>query len=111
MHYLDVFLDFINLSSNSLINTFVDYPSTQRFVHFVTASPYLPAPELMEDKDKIKIEFSASEMTYESLPVAHTCHNILKFPHFAYDNNSETLREKLELTFRLVRLGGAFGMQ
>ena len=112
LHYLDVFLDFINLSSNSLINTFVTiHPSTQCFVHYATASPYLPAPELMEDKDKIKIEFSASEMTCESLPVAHTCPNILKFPHFAYDNNSETLRKNLELAFRLVRLGGAFGMQ
>lgn len=83
----------------------------QRFVHYATASPYLPAPELMESTDKITIEFSASEMTYESLPVAHTCDNVLKFPHFAYDNNSETLREKLELAFRLVRRGGAFGMQ
>ena len=65
----------------------------------------------MEEKDKIKIEFNAAEMTDESLPEAHTCVNTLKFHHFAYVNNSETLREKLELALRLVRVGGAFGMQ
>lgn len=65
----------------------------------------------MEEKDKIKIEFNASEMTDESLPEAHTCVNTLKFPFLAYDNNSETLREKLQIAFRLVRVGGAFGMQ
>ena len=65
----------------------------------------------MEEKDKIKIEFNASRMTDESLPEAHTCENTLVFPFLAYANNSETLREKLELALRLVRVGGAFGMQ
>jgi len=89
----------------------VNYPPTQRFVHYATASPYLPDPGLMEPKDKIKIEFSAAEMTQESLPVAHTCVNTLKFPHFAYDNNSETLKEKLRFALRACSKLGAFGMR
>ena len=65
----------------------------------------------MEEKDKIKIEFNASRMTDESLPEAHTCENTLVFPFLAYDNNSETLREKLQIAFRTLRLGGALGMK
>ena len=83
---------------------------TQRFVHYATASSHLPDPGLMESKDKIKIEFDASEMTEDSLPMAHTCDNILKFPLWVYDNNSETLEEKLRFALRACSKLGAFGM-
>lgn len=83
---------------------------TQRFVHYATASSYLPDPGLMESKDKIKIEFDASEMTEDSLPMAHTCVNTLKFPLLVYDNNSEKLLEKLHLALRACSKLGAFGM-
>jgi hypothetical protein len=65
----------------------------------------------METKDKIKIEFNGHEMTSDSLPVAHTCVNTLKFPHFAYDNNSEVLLEKLRIALRACSKLGAFGMK
>ena len=64
----------------------------------------------METKDKIKIEFDASEMTEDSLPMAHTCVNTLKFPLLVYDNNAETLRKKLQGAFRACSNFGAFGM-
>ena len=64
----------------------------------------------MESKDKIKIEFDASEMSADSLPVAHTCVNTLKFPLLVYDNNAEILREKLRLALRACSKLGAFGM-
>ena len=83
---------------------------TQRFVHYATASSHLPDPGLMESKDKIKIEFDASEMTEDSLPMAHTCVNTLKFPLLVYDNNAETLRKKLRVALRSCSKFGAFGM-
>ena len=66
----------------------------------------------MEERDKITIEFNkdATEATPDSLPVAHTCENTLKFPHFAYENDADKLMRKLRTAFNLCDDCGAFGM-
>jgi len=67
------------------------------FVFFCTGYYYLPhrnpsAPESFA----IYVEFNFAEMPdEESLPVAHTCQNLLKLPGMAYENNDEVFWQKL----------------
>mmetsp|Transcript_17584 Transcript_17584/g.38884 ORF Transcript_17584/g.38884 Transcript_17584/m.38884 type:complete len:982 (+) Transcript_17584:123-3068(+) len=70
-----------------------------RFVQYCTGSPFLCHPDIKTRDDMIKIEFSASEMSGDCLPEAHTCVKTLKLPHFVYDNNADALLSKLRKAF------------
>uniref|UniRef100_A0A7S2EI47 HECT domain-containing protein n=1 Tax=Trieres chinensis TaxID=1514140 RepID=A0A7S2EI47_TRICV len=78
-----------------------------KFVSFSTGYAYLPHCDVGSEF-KITIEFDFAESTEDSLPVAHTCENILKFPGWVYDNNVEKLLASLDKSFDLV--GATFGM-
>jgi len=72
-----------------------DFPS--KFVEYATGSPYLPHLESNPDF-KITIEFNSEDQDIKdpnSLPVAHSCINLVKFPATAYEGSKETLKEKL----------------
>ena len=76
------------------------------FVWFATASKFIQRSTL-----KITVEFNYTESNDEhSLPVAHTCSNVLKLPALAYDGNREILEQKLDESILNVK-GCPFNVQ
>lgn len=69
------------------------------FLSYATGYQYMPS----SDSFCITVEFNYKEMTFESLPVAHTCDFVLKLPGQGYDGNLEVLKQKLDLSFDLVK--------
>jgi hypothetical protein len=68
----------------------------RRFVYFTTGYMFLPQRDRNRDF-KITVEFNDVESgSGDSLPVAHTCHNTIKFPGLAYDGNRETLEQNID---------------
>jgi HECT-domain (ubiquitin-transferase) len=66
-----------------------------QFVRHCTGSDYMPHPESNPDYHII-IEFNNKESeSPESLPVVHTCSNVLKLPGSAYNGSYEVLEDKL----------------
>jgi hypothetical protein len=64
------------------------------FLWFSTASLYMPSLNF-----KITVEFNHVEMQFDSLPVAHTCNNLIKFPGEAYFGDYDLLKQKLQMSF------------
>jgi HECT-domain (ubiquitin-transferase) len=83
-----------------LVDLLKDASSTflMDFIWFSTGYKYMPRSNF-----KIVVEFNYEEMQHDSLPVAHTCEMLLKFPGQAYDSNREVLEQKLKLSFESVR--------
>ena len=78
------------------------------FVEFCTGSPFLPDIDLNPDFH-IRLEFNASEMEQDFLPVVHTCDNCIKIPARAYYADIEVFQHKLATAMRLC--GNNFDMQ
>ena len=77
----------------------MDNDDLESFTSFCTGFNYLPQRH-QKGEFKIKIEFNVSEMEEMSLPVAHTCVNILKLPAQAYGNDKKVFLSKLHTAMK-----------
>lgn len=69
------------------------------FLCFATGNLYLGSSD-----DKIFVEFNFSEMSPNSLPVAHTCVCTMKLPGQAYEGNRAVFEKKLLYCLKQIKV-------
>lgn len=80
------------------------------FVSFATGMGYLPYTGVNNSDSNIKVEFQDALVLDDDgvvdWPRAHTCENTIVFESNGYDCNEETLKKKLDESFKYAEAGG-----